>query len=122
MKVVDKDLNLDLDMQLELINTYPIQDMWLMKQIVDSTKKCFALAESMPSDIVARTMDLTWGKIDMFLQCEEESRKVYCMENDTKKMLEKHFSPLEDLVIETGMDEETLLMLAQAIIDESYTM
>merc|ERR1719320_2215125 len=49
--------------------------------------------------------------------CNEEAKKWACMELDIKKMLEKNFGPLEDLVNETGMDEEMLLHMTQAIID-----
>ena len=44
------------------------------------------------------------------------------MDYDVKKMLEKHFKPLGDLVKETGFDEKTLLRMTRSLLADSLAM
>lgn len=123
MGYIDNDLNLDLNLQLEDLKTYNIADPWFLKKNQDAYKKCTALAESIPTNIAEEFMgNEKWGRIKVWSNCVEECMRKACMQMDSKRMLEKHFSPLEDLIVETGMDEDTLLKLTMAIVDDSFAM
>ena len=80
----------------------------------------FQMAESLPREVLKDCMDEKWGKIKMFKQCMTQRKAMACMEKDMKDMLEEHFSPLNELVEETGMEEKMLLPLTKALIDDSF--
>jgi len=53
------------------------------------------------------------------MMCNDHMTKMGCMGDDAKKMLEKHFKPLSELVQETGMDEMSLLKMTHMLVEDS---
>merc|ERR1719245_339056 len=58
-------------------------------------------------------------QVKKFMMCNDHMMKMECMCDDAKKMLEKHFKPLSELVQETGMDEMSLLKMTHMLVEDS---
>merc|ERR1712088_962946 len=58
-------------------------------------------------------------RVKKFMMCNDHMMKMECMCDDSKKMLEKHFKPLSELVEETGMDEMSLLKMTHMLVEDS---
>merc|ERR1711872_1065306 len=76
-------------------------DQWLLQKSKDDTNKCFAVAQSIPKFVAEDFYSEKWGRIKMFLFCMKKHQAYTCMKYDVKKMLEKHFGQLGDLVEQT---------------------
>merc|ERR1711951_207938 len=61
-------------------------------------------------------------QIKKMMMCLDMHKKMECMCNDAKQMLEKHFKPLPELVKETGMSEMMLLKMTNMLIEDSMDM
>lgn len=120
MKVVNEKGDLDLDLQLADLETWTWDSQWFKEKNVEGTRKCYTMAVQIPAEIfTSNEVDEKWMRIKTWYKCIEEVKRWSCMGLDTKRMLEKQFGDTQDLIDETGLDEETLLYMTQAIIDES---
>jgi len=120
MKVLNEDGDLDMDAQLEDIETWPWASQWLKEKNIEMVKKCTTNALQTPVELFTNNeVDERWLRIKTWWKCAEEVKQWSCMGLDVKRMLEKQFGDTQGLMDETGLDEESLLYLTQAIIDES---
>jgi len=122
VKWVDSNMNLDKDLVMSTLDDYKWDDQWLLKKSQDDIEKCFAVAQSIPKFVAEDFYSEKWGRIKMFHFCMKKHQAYTCMKYDVKKMLEKHFSPLKDLVDQTDIDENMLLELVHGILEDSMDM
>ena len=76
----------------------------------------------MPTQILERYGNVKHWQIKKMMMCLDVHKKMECMGNDAKQMLEKHFKPLPELVKETGMSEMMLLKMTNMLIEDSMDM
>jgi len=120
MQVINEDGDLDLDKQLADIETWTWDSQWFKEKNIEGIKKCTSMAQSIPAaQFSTYETDQKFLRVRTWYNCLEELKRWSCMGLDIRRMLERHFGSTEDLIAETGMDEDTLLYLTQAIIDES---
>merc|ERR1712117_800460 len=119
LKWVDSNMNLDKDLLMSTLDDYKWDDKWLLQKSKDDINKCFAVAQSIPKFVAEDFYSEKWGRIKMFHFCSKKHQAYTCMKYDVKKMLEKHFSPLKDLVDQTDIEENMLLELVHGILEDS---
>merc|ERR1719447_2735189 len=119
VKWVDDNMNLDEKLLLADIDNNKWDDQWLLQKSRDDTKKCFAVAQSIPKFVADDFYSEKWGRIKMFHFCMKKHQAYTCMKYDVKKMLEKHFGQLGDLVEQTDIEENMLLDLVHGILEDS---
>ena len=73
---------------------------------------------AMPTQILERYGNVKHWQIKKMMMCLDMHKKMECMCNDAKQMLEKHFKPLPELVKETGMSEMMLLKMTNMLIED----
>merc|ERR1712001_28709 len=114
---IDEDMNLDLQGMLKEWDSYDWNgNDWLKAKSKQGVKDCYDMVEAMPTNILSRYGDV---KVMKVMMCCDTHKKLECMCNDAKQMLEKHFKPLPELVQETGMDEMTLLKMTHMLVEDS---
>jgi len=118
-KWIDSNMNLDKNLIMSTLDLYEWDDKWLHDKSKDCINKCYAVAQSIPKSVAEDFYSEKWGRIKMFHFCMKKHQAYTCMKYDVKKMLEKHFSPLNDLVEETDIEEDMLLELVHGILDDS---
>merc|ERR1711978_25132 len=101
------------------LKEYKWDDQWLLQKSKDDTNKCFAVAQSIPKFVAEDFYSEKWGRIKMFHFCMKKHQAYTCMKYDVKKMLEKHFGQLGDLVEQTDIEENMLLDLVHGILEDS---
>ena len=79
----------------------------------------FQVAQSIPKFVAEDFYSEKWGRIKMFHFCMKKHQAYTCMKYDVKKMLEKHFGQLGDLVEQTDIEENMLLDLVHGILEDS---
>jgi len=119
MKWVDDNMNLDENLLMADFDNYKWDDQWLLQKSKEDTKKCLDVAQSIPKYVAEDFYSEKWGRIKMFHFCTKKHQAYTCMKYDIKKMLEKHFSPLKDLVDQTDIEENMLLELVHGILEDS---
>jgi len=119
VKWVDDNMNLDEKLLMADIDNYKWDDQWLLQKSKDDTNKCFAVAQSIPKFVAEDFYSEKWGRIKMFHFCMKKHQAYTCMKYDVKKMLEKHFGQLGDLVEQTDIEENMLLDLVHGILEDS---
>merc|ERR1712045_776473 len=108
---IDEDMNLDLQGMPKEWDSYDWSgNPWLQEKSKQGVQDCYDMVMAMPTQILEMMM------------CLDMHKKMECMCNDAKQMLEKHFKPLPELVQETGMDEMTLLKLTHMLVEDSMDM
>merc|ERR1712045_268438 len=115
---IDENMNLDLQGMLKEWDSYD----WLKAKSKQGVKDCYDMVQAMPTNILERYGDVKMMKVKKMMMCCDMHKKMECMCNDAKQMLEKHFKPLPELVQETGMDEMTLLKLTHMLVEDSMDM
>merc|ERR1711997_1162156 len=117
---IDEDMNLDLQGMLKEWDSYDWNgNDWLKAKSKQGVKDCYDIVEAMPTNILSRYGDVKMMKVKKMMMCCDTHKKLECMCNDAKQMLEKHFKPLPELVQETGMDEMTLLKMTHMLVEDS---
>merc|ERR1719499_2640919 len=119
VKWVDSNMNLDKNLLMADLDNYKWDDQWLFQKSKDDTNKCFAVAQSIPKFVAEDFYSEKWGRIKMFHFCMKKHQAYTCMKYDVKKMLEKHFGQLGDLVEQTDIEENMLLDLVHGILEDS---
>merc|ERR1719334_2870258 len=119
VKWVDSNMNLDKNLLMADLDNYKWDDQWLLQKSKDDTNKCFAVAQSIPKFVAEDFYSEKWGRIKMFHFCMKKHQAYTCMKYDVKKMLEKHFGQLGDLVEQTDIEENMLLDLVHGILEDS---
>merc|ERR1712117_470221 len=119
VKWVDYNMNLDKNLLMADLDNYKWDDQWLLQKSKDDTNKCFAVAQSIPKFVAEDFYSEKWGRIKMFHFCMKKHQAYTCMKYDVKKMLEKHFGQLGDLVEQTDIEENMLLDLVHGILEDS---
>merc|ERR1712012_964022 len=119
VKWVDSNMNLDKNLLMTDLDNYKWDDQWLLQKSKDDTNKCFAVAQSIPKFVAEDFYSEKWGRIKMFHFCMKKHQAYTCMKYDVKKMLEKHFGQLGDLVEQTDIEENMLLDLVHGILEDS---
>jgi len=120
---IDEDMNLDLQGMLKEWDSYDWNgNDWLKAKSKQGVKDCYDMVQAMPTNILERYGDVKMMKVKKMMMCCDMHKKMECMCNDAKQMLEKHFKPLPELVQETGMDEMTLLKLTHMLVEDSMDM
>merc|ERR1712180_442254 len=119
VKWVDSNMNLDKNLLMADLDNYKWDDQWLLQKSKDDTNKCFAVAQSIPKFVAEDFYSEKWGRIKMFHFCMKKHQAYTCMKYDVKKMLEKHFGKLGDLVEQTDIEENMLLDLVHGILEDS---
>merc|ERR1719461_1619490 len=119
VKMVDSNMNLDKNLLMADLDNYKWDDQWLLQKSKDDTNKCFAVAQSIPKFVAEDFYSEKWGRIKMFHFCMKKHQAYTCMKYDVKKMLEKHFGQLGDLVEQTDIEENMLLDLVHGILEDS---
>merc|ERR1711962_324579 len=112
-------MNLDKNLLMADLDNYKWDDQWLLQKSKDDTNKCFAVAQSIPKFVAEDFYSEKWGRIKMFHFCMKKHQAYTCMKYDVKKMLEKHFGQLGDLVEQTDIEENMLLDLVHGILEDS---
>jgi len=117
---VDKENNLDLQGMLREWDSYDWgNNQWLKEKSKQGVKDCYDMTMAMPEQILERYGDVKQWQIKKMMMCLDMHKKMECMCNDAKEMLEKHFKPLQELVQETGMSEMQLLKMTNSLIEDS---
>merc|ERR1712117_1007099 len=119
MKKWNANMNLDKNLLMADLDNYKWDDQWLLQKSKDDTNKCFAVAQSIPKFVAEDFYSEKWGRIKMFHFCMKKHQAYTCMKYDVKKMLEKHFGQLGDLVEQTDIEENMLLDLVHGILEDS---
>lgn len=121
--IIDEDMNLDLQSMLKEWDAYDWNgNDWLKAKSKQGVKDCYDMVQAMPTNVLERYGDVKMMKIKKMMMCCDMHKKMECMCNDAKQMLEKHFKPLPELVQETGMDEMTLLKMVHMLVEDSMDM
>jgi len=121
--IIDEDMNLDLQSMLKEWDSYDWNgNDWLKAKSKQGVKDCYDMVQAMPTNVLERYGDVKMMKIKKMMMCCDMHKKMECMCNDAKQMLEKHFKPLPELVQETGMDEMTLLKMVHMLVEDSMDM
>merc|ERR1719461_969348 len=119
---IDEDMNLDLQGMLKEWDSYDWNgNTWLQAKSKQGVKDCYDMVQAMPTNVLERYGDVKIMKVKKMMMCCDMHKKMECMCNDAKQMLEKHFKPLPELVQETGMDEMTLLKLTHMLARTAWT-
>jgi len=123
LRMVDKDMELDLESILDQIRDMNIRDPWLLQHTIEDTRTCYAYAQSLPAEIFAEmSLPEQWVKVKMFKKCIKMAKYQTCMDNDIKKKLEENFGPLQKLVETTGLAEKELLPMAMKLLHGDMDM
>merc|ERR1711953_917 len=123
LRMVDEDMELDLEAMLNSIKDMNIRDTWLLQQTIEDTRTCYAYAQSLPQRIFDEmSMPEQWVKIKMYKKCIKMAKYQTCMDNDIKKKLEENFGPLEKLVETTGLPEKEFLPMAMRLLHGDMDM
>jgi len=118
MKVVDKEMNLDLAGMLTHLQQYDFEDPWLKKKAEKINRLCFSIAQSTPREVLNEFPDERLYKLKSFMGCCKKYKMKVCMKKDIKDKLEKNFKPLGELVDDTGMDEYSILKLTYKLLKD----
>jgi len=117
LKMVDKNMELDLEAMLDNIKEMNIRDPWLLEQTIEDCRTCYAYAQNLPRRLFDQmTLPEQWVKVKMFKKCSKMAKYQTCMDNDIKKKLEENFGPLQKLVETTGLAEKELLPMAMRLL------
>jgi len=117
---VDQNNNLDLEGMLREWDSYDWgNNQWLKEKSKQGVQDCYDVTKAIPETILERYGDVKQWRIKKMMMCLDTHKKMECMCNDAKQMLEKHFKPLSELVQETGMSEMQLLKMTNMIIEDS---
>jgi len=117
---IDQDNNLDLQGMLAEWDSYDWgENQWLKEKSKQGVQDCYDMTMAMPEQILERYGDVKQWQIKKMMMCLDMHKKMECMCNDAKEMLEKHFKPLPELVQETGMSEMQLLKMTNMLIEDS---
>jgi len=120
---IDEDMNLDLQGMLKEWDSYDWSgNPWLQEKSKQGVQDCYDMVMAMPTQILERYGNLKHWQIKKMMMCLDMHKKMECMCNDAKQMLEKHFKPLPELVKETGMSEMMLLKMTNMLIEDSMDM
>jgi len=123
LKIVDDNLELDLENMLDDIKSMNIRDKWLEDKTIEDVRTCYAVAQSLPVRFFAEfPMPEQWVKIKLFKKCKKNAMSQTCMNNDIKKKLENNFGPLGKLVETTGLPENELLPMAMKLLHGDMDM
>jgi len=123
LRMVDKNIELDLESMLDNVKDMNIRDSWLLDRTVEDTRTCFAYAQSLPQKLFDdMSMPAQMVKVKMFNKCRKMSKYQTCMDNDIKKKLEENFGPLQKLVETTGLAEKELLPMAMKLLHGDMNM
>merc|ERR1712108_50364 len=77
------------------------------------------MVQNIPKNLLEHYGNEKHMRVKKFMMCNDHMMKMECMCDDSKKMLEKHFKPLSELVEETGMDEMSLLKMTHMLVEDS---
>merc|ERR1719454_542915 len=117
---IDEDMNLNLQGMLQEADSYDWQgNEWLHKKNKQGIKDCYDMVQSIPKNLLEHYGNEKHMRVKKFMMCNDHMMKMECMCDDSKKMLEKHFKPLSELVEETGMDEMSLLKMTHMLVEDS---
>merc|ERR1719219_1469302 len=117
---IDEDMNLNLQGMLQEADSYDWQgNEWLHKKNKQGIKDCYDMVQSIPKNLLEHYGNEKHMRVKKFMMCNDHMMKMECMCDDSKKMLEKHFKPLSELVQETGMDEMSLLKMTHMLVEDS---
>jgi hypothetical protein len=117
LRMVDKNMELDLEAMLDNIKDMNIRDPWLLEQTIEDCRTCYAYAQNLPRRLFDQmTLPEQWVKVKMFKKCSKMAKYQTCMDNDIKKKLEENFGPLQKLVETTGLAEKELLPMAMRLL------
>jgi len=117
---IDAENNLDLQGMLREWDSYDWgNNQWLKEKSKQGVQDCYDVTKAIPETILERYGDVKQWRIKKMMMCLDTHKKMECMCNDAKQMLEKHFKPLSELVQETGMSEMQLLKMTNMIIEDS---
>merc|ERR1712219_22829 len=120
---IDEDMNLDLQGMLKEWDSYDwSSNPWLKEKSKQGVQDCYDMVMAMPTQILERYGNVKHWQIKKMMMCLDMHKKMECMCNDAKQMLEKHFKPLPELVKETGMSEMMLLKMTNMLIEDSMDM
>jgi len=123
LKMVDKNMELDLEAMLENIRDMNIRDPWLLEQTIEDCRTCYAYAQGLPRRLFDQMqLPEQWVKVKMFKKCSKMAKYQTCMDNDIKKKLEENFGPLQKLVETTGLAEKELLPMAMRLLHGDMDM
>merc|ERR1711976_691172 len=123
LKMVDKNMELDLQSMLDNIKDMNIRDPWLLEQTIEDCRTCYAYAQGLPRRLFDQmTLPEQWVKVKMFKKCSKMAKYQTCMDNDIKKKLEENFGPLQKLVETTGLAEKELLPMAMRLLHGDMDM
>lgn len=123
LKMVDKNLELDLESMLDEIKDMNLRDPWLLDRTIEDCRTCYAYAQSLPQRLFEEmTLPEQWVKVKMFKKCVKMAKYQTCMDNDIKKKLEENFGPLQKLVETTGLAEKELLPMAMRLLHGDMEM
>merc|ERR1719200_50010 len=117
---IDEDMNLNLQGMLQEADSYDWQgNEWLHEKNKQGIKDCYDMVQSIPKNLLEHYGNEKHMRVKKFMMCNDHMMKMECMCDDAKKMLEKHFKPLSELVQETGMDEMSLLKMTHMLVEDS---
>merc|ERR1719203_820063 len=117
LRMVDKNMELDLEAMLDNIKDMNIRDPWLLEQTIEDCRTCYAYAQKFAKRLFDQmTLPEQWVKVKMFKKCSKMAKYQTCMDNDIKKKLEENFGPLQKLVETTGLAEKELLPMAMRLL------
>lgn len=122
LKMVDENMNLDLDGMVNSVEKYPIEDEFVKTQGVKDVKLCYAEATSVPDEVAE---DCPFGpefyKIKKFCECEKKRKFMTCMAKDVRMKLKTTFGSVEKLVEDTGIPEKKLIPMAAFMIHDAIS-
>jgi len=123
LKVVDENMELDLENMLDDVKSMNIRDKWLEDNTIEDIRTCYAVAQSLPQRFFSEEpLPEQWVKIMKFKKCKKMAMFKTCMNHDIKRKLENNFGPLGKLIETTGLPENELLPMAMKLLHGDMDM
>lgn len=123
LKIVDENMELDLENMLDDVKSMNIRDKWLEDKTIEDIRTCYAVVQSLPQRFFAEMpLPEQYVKVKKFKKCKKMCTMHTCMNHDIKKKLEDNFGPLGKLVETTGLPENQLLPMAMKLLHGDMDM
>jgi hypothetical protein len=123
LKVVDENMELDLENMLDDVKSMNIRDKWLEDKTIEDIRTCYAVVQSLPPRFFqGMPLPEQYVKVKKFKKCKKMCTMHTCMNHDIKRKLEDNFGPLGKLVETTGLPENQLLPMAMKLLHGDMDM
>merc|ERR1712141_997528 len=123
LKIVDENMELDLENMLDDVKSMNIRDKWLEDKTIEDIRTCYAVVQSLPQRFFAgMPLPEQYVKVKKFKKCKKMCTMHTCMNHDIKRKLEDNFGPLGKLVETTGLPENQLLPMAMKLLHGDMDM